>query len=204
MDESDVTLIKASWRDPEAFSELFNRHFVSVHAYCVRRGGRDRADDLAGETFRIAFERRRRYDLSMPDARPWLLGIALNTVRNDLRSRGRESAAYLRLGLLPAVVTDAGAAAVAHVDAQRDLTVVAAALHAAPVEEVDTLLLHVWEGLSYKEVGVALGVPVGTVGSRINRLRAHLRDLLDEAPDSTDELPQQTPPDLHEVKHGRT
>jgi RNA polymerase sigma-70 factor, ECF subfamily len=39
------------------------------------------------------------------------------------------------------------------------------------------LLLHVWEGLSYDDVADALGVPVGTVRSRLNRARRHLREL---------------------------
>jgi RNA polymerase sigma-70 factor (ECF subfamily) len=61
---------------------------------------------------------------------------------------------------------------------------------ALPEPERDALVLHVWEGLSYEEVADALGVPIGTVRSRLNRARGRLRELADasggEANDNTD------------------
>ena len=48
---------------------------------------------------------------------------------------------------------------------------------ALPGRERDTLLLQVWESLSYDGVALALGVPVGTVRSRLNRARGRLREL---------------------------
>ena len=54
---------------------------------------------------------------------------------------------------------------------------VAAAVTALPEPERDVLVLHVWEGLSYDDVADALGVPVGTVRSRLNRARRRLREL---------------------------
>ena len=54
---------------------------------------------------------------------------------------------------------------------------VADAVTALPEPERDALVLHVWEGLSYEEVADALGVPVGTVRSRLNRARGRLREL---------------------------
>jgi RNA polymerase sigma-70 factor (ECF subfamily) len=183
MGASDLSIIKASWRDPEVFSELFRRHFGFVRAYCARRGGLEGADDLAGETFRIAFERRRTYDITRLDARPWLLGIAHNTMRNSWRSQGRERAALARLAHLPPDVVDPAALAVNATDARSELAVLAAGLESLPLCDVDALLLHVWEGLSYTEVAAALDIPVGTVGSRISRVRSRLRELLEWAPD---------------------
>lgn len=46
-----------------------------------------------------------------------------------------------------------------------------------PAQERDALVLHVWEGLAYDEVADALGVPVGTVRSRLHRARRRLREL---------------------------
>ncbi len=48
---------------------------------------------------------------------------------------------------------------------------------ALPEPERDAVVLHVWEGLSYDDVAEALGVPVGTVRSRLNRARTRLREL---------------------------
>ena len=86
---TDAQAIGASLADPEAFAVLFDRHFDAIHGYAQRRVGPDLADEIAAETFTRAFDRRRRYDSSRDDARPWLLGIATNL----LRTTGGQSAA---------------------------------------------------------------------------------------------------------------
>lgn len=188
MAPTDAELVKISWREPERFAELFDRHFLAVLGFCARRAGQAEAEDLAGETFRRAFEHRRRYDVDHPDARPWLYGIARNAVSHKLRADGRRGIALGRLGGLEALsrVDDAAGIAAA-VDARRDLPVVLAALPSFPPGEVEALLLHVWEGLSYADVAVVLDVPVGTIRSRLHRLRGRLRELLPSQRDlSTD------------------
>jgi hypothetical protein len=60
-DASDAEVVVASRDDPPAFAAVFDRHAPDVHRYLDRRLGRDRADDLLGEVFRIAFERRHSY-----------------------------------------------------------------------------------------------------------------------------------------------
>ena len=63
------------------------------------------------------------------------------------------------------------------VDASKQWQRVAQAVTSLPEPERDALVLHVWEALSYEEVADALGVPVGTVRSRIHRARRRLREL---------------------------
>jgi len=63
------------------------------------------------------------------------------------------------------------------VAASRLLPTVVGAINQLPEAERDALLLHVWERLPYSEVAAALGIPVGTVRSRINRARTKLREL---------------------------
>ena len=75
---TDSEHIEASLRDPQAFTELFQRHAAPVHRYLVKRVGWQAAEDLVGETFATAFRQRGTYDLSRADARPWLFGIATN------------------------------------------------------------------------------------------------------------------------------
>ena len=53
------------------------------------------------------------------------------------------------------------------------------AIEALPDDERDALLLFAWEKLSYQSVAEALELPIGTVRSRLNRARAHLRELLE-------------------------
>lgn len=73
---ADAAIIERSLREPECFAELFDRYHAPIHGYAERRLTRPLADDIAAETFLIAFRRRDTYDLSRPDARPWLYGIA--------------------------------------------------------------------------------------------------------------------------------
>lgn len=74
----DGMAIEHALSRPEAFTEVFDRYFAGVHHYVARRAGRDRADDLASQTFLVAFERRCGYRDRFGSARPWLLGIATN------------------------------------------------------------------------------------------------------------------------------
>lgn len=176
---SDAELILRAATNPESFGELFERHFDAVFRFCERRVGRTEAEDLAGETFRRAFERRHLYDFERESARPWLFGIAMNLVKMELRSRAIHDRAYSRLATLADVSeSDNVARMLVQFSACDDLRAVAAVLVALPDDDVEALLLHVWDGLSYSEVAAALGIPVGTVRSRLSRLRRRLEAVI--------------------------
>jgi RNA polymerase sigma factor (sigma-70 family) len=161
---TDAQAIGASLADPDVFAVLFDRHFDAIHRYAQRRVGRDLADEIAAETFTRAFDRRRRYDTARADARPWLLGIAANLMRRHWRTERRRLDAYARSAERDqAELADPLAAELA------------AALKALPRREREPLLLFAWADLSYDEIAVALGLPLGTVRSRISRARGRLR-----------------------------
>lgn len=175
----DSQVMRESAADPQAFGQIFDRHFDAIYGFLHRRVGGSLADDLAGEVFRVAFESRHRFDLERSSARPWLYGIAANVVRRHRRTTGRRSAAYRRLALQD----DAGEhddldEAAAAMDARRRATELNDALARLATRDRDALLLHVWEDLSYTEVAEALDIPVGTVRSRLNRARRRLRTAL--------------------------
>ena len=69
---SDAAAIAASLESPTAFAVVFERHRPVIHRCLARRIGADLADELAAETFAVAFAKRRRYHVSVDDARPWL------------------------------------------------------------------------------------------------------------------------------------
>jgi RNA polymerase sigma factor (sigma-70 family) len=177
--EDDATLMRAALTDPASFGALFDRHFATVYRFCERRVGRSTAEDLAGETFRRAFEARHSYDLSRSSALPWLYRIALNLVRDTVRARAAEDRAYARLHALAGVgwLSEHDQAS-RRVEDRADLAVLARLLLAEPQQDVEALFLHVWDGLSYLDVAAALGVPVGTVRSRLSRLRHRLEERL--------------------------
>jgi RNA polymerase sigma factor (sigma-70 family) len=155
---------------PEAFTAVFDRHFVAVHRYLARRAGRDRAEDLASQTFMVAFERRRTYRDGLGSARAWLLGIATNILREDYRSEQRLLSTITHLGNEQWASAPGSAGGGGHED--YDL---AGALSRLDVGQRDALLLHVWGELSYGEIAESLDIPIGTVRSRISRACASLR-----------------------------
>ena len=172
--DGDGAAIACSLERPAAFAVVFDRHAAVIFRFLVRRVGRDTADELLGDTFRIAFERRTTFDVDRPSARPWLYGIATNLVAKHRRTEARRLRATARLAAdrEPDVATDR---VVSALDAERAWPSVLDGLTELPDGERDALLLHVWEELTYEEVADALAIPVGTVRSRLNRARSRLR-----------------------------
>ncbi|MDA0637662.1 RNA polymerase sigma factor [Nonomuraea sp. MCN248] len=174
---TDAEVIEQSWRDPAAFSTLFDRHAPALHRYVTRRLGDSLADDLVAETFLAAFRRRDRYDLRHADARPWLYGMAANLIGKHRRTEIRSYQALARTGVDDVVESyaDRVDARVSASAAQRDL---ARALAELSPDERDVLLMTAWADLGYEEVAQALGIPVGTVRSRLHRARKKTRAAL--------------------------
>jgi RNA polymerase sigma-70 factor (ECF subfamily) len=160
----DGTTIGESLSTPEAFADVFDRHFAAVHRYLARRAGADIADDLAAQTFTLAFANRRRYRDELGTARPWLLGIATNLLRDQARRDRRRLQTVERLHRerVSFVTTD-------------DDGRLGSALTTLDPDQRDALLLHAVGELTYAEIAAALEVPIGTVRSRISRACAALR-----------------------------
>jgi RNA polymerase sigma factor (sigma-70 family) len=189
-DADDATVIQLSRHEPEQFTVLFRRHAPHMQRYVVRRLGQDAADDIVAETFLLAFRQRNSYDQVRADARPWLYGIANNLIGHHRRAEIRLYRALARTGADPVAeaFTDRVDDRVSAGRASRQL---AGALAQLSAELRDTLLLVAWGDLSYEEAATALGVPVGTVRSRISRARSKLRRTLDGTdPATSGEEPQ--------------
>ncbi|MFJ3715140.1 RNA polymerase sigma factor [Streptomyces sp. NPDC090057] len=190
---SDGSVIERSWETPDAFAVIFDRHADDIHRYIARRLGTDTADDLMAETFVIAFQRRRRYDVSHPHARPWLYGIATNLIGRHRRNEARRLRALSRMASLPEgreeqagpedAVTDGVGTAGAH-------GTLAGALAELPPRYRDVLLVVAWGELDYAEAAQALGLPVGTVRSRLHRARTRLRRALGGPEATTSTAPE--------------
>jgi RNA polymerase sigma factor (sigma-70 family) len=151
----DGAIIAASRRDPARFAEIFDRHWLRIHRYCVSRAGAA-GEDVAAETFRVALDARRRFDCSRDDAGPWLFGIATNLLRSRLRADTRRTRALARLHQHDEA--DVADGALDRVEAQALGPHVAAALRQLSPIYRDALLLHVWGELSYEQVAEATHV----------------------------------------------
>jgi RNA polymerase sigma-70 factor (ECF subfamily) len=172
----DATVIACSVRSPECFGTIFRRHGPAIYRYIARRLGPDSAEDLVAETFVVAFRRRARYDGAYPDARPWLYGIATRLISRYRRDEIRFFRAIARTGVDPASEALDGPV-IDRVAAQAARPELAEALSGLSQGQRDVLLL-VASGLSYPEAGRALGVPAGTVSSRLVKARRIVRDAL--------------------------
>jgi RNA polymerase sigma-70 factor (ECF subfamily) len=192
-DESDAEVIARSLREPDCFAVLFRRHVAVITRYAVRRLGPDAAEDVVAEVFLAAFRQRGQYRPAGPDARSWLFGIATNLVGRYRRAEVRQYRAFARTGLdvVAEPFTDRVDERVSARSASRRL---AAGLAGLPAHYRDVLLLVAWGELSYEETAQALGVPVGTVRSRLSRARSRLhRALGGSDPSALDEPgPQRT------------
>lgn len=170
---SDAWYIGASRVDHAMFTVLYDRHALALYRYAYARVGVEPAEDMVSETFLVAFRRRQQYDVSRPDARPWLFGILTKEISHHRR---RERARYRALARLHASEIDADAAerALGSAAAHAIRAPLAKALAELPARDRDVLLLIAWGELSYEETAQAVGVPVGTVRSRLHRARRKL------------------------------
>jgi RNA polymerase sigma factor (sigma-70 family) len=162
--------------DADALGRLFDRHHRAIYNYCFRHTSDwVTAEDLTSIVFLEAW-RRRDVELTSGFVLAWLFGIARNVVRNRKRSERRHRAALARLPIefrTPSFADDADA----RLDAERAMRAILAAAKRLPRREGEVLSLCVWSGLSYEEAVLSLGVPVGTVRSRLSRARQRLREL---------------------------
>lgn len=163
-----------SLEDPAAFEAAFTANFPHVHRYLARRVGSALADDLTAETFAIAFRRRQSFDPSLGGLRGWLFGIATNLLRAHWRDEQHLFALEARIVAEPGPPAESDDQALATWAAPH----LARALGVLSRDQRDVLLLHTWAELSSQEIALALGLPAGTIRSRLSRARAELRDYL--------------------------
>jgi RNA polymerase sigma factor (sigma-70 family) len=168
---SDAELIGWSLAgDGEAFVGVVRRHEVAVGAYLSRRAGSVVAKDLLGEVWLGAFRSRSTYDRSFSDARPWLYGVARNTLRHHWRSLPTEElfadVADVASGWDPWPAVDERF--------DTDAALRTALMHLRPAER-DVLTLVVWEDLSVADAARALGIPAGTAYRYLHQARLTLR-----------------------------
>jgi RNA polymerase sigma-70 factor (ECF subfamily) len=180
---SDEDLMERCVEDSEeAFRTLVERYKSRMLNVITRYiGDRERAYDLTQEVFMRVFIHRRRYRRSGKFS-TWIYTIAVNLAKNEIRRKVR-----LNKVIPVDTVTEMNEAGTIYLTdtapgadeavAQRDLSrVVREAIDRLPAKYREVLILRDIQDLSYTEIGEILGIPGGTVRSRINRARLALKD----------------------------
>ncbi|MGI5240791.1 RNA polymerase sigma factor [Dactylosporangium sp. CA-139066] len=161
----------------DRFADVFERHYEHIYAYAARRLGPDLGEDVAAETFLVAYDRRDTFDPRRAEARPWLYGIAANLIMRHSRAEARRYRALAR-GADPGEGPDETDAIAGRVDARLARARLAAALRRLAPADREVLLLVAWAGLNQQEAAAALGIPPGTARSRLHRARQEMRKAL--------------------------
>ncbi|UUU23722.1 RNA polymerase sigma factor [Streptomyces sp. DSM 40750] len=168
--------------DPSAFAELFDTYARAVYNHAFRLAADwSTAEDVMAATFMEAWRLRDRVDPEGGSLRPWLLGIATNTARNQFRSNRRYRAAAEAAAAAELSVPDHAEEVADRLDGRQRLATALTALAALRRPEREVIALCLGEGLDYEAAAEALGIPVGTVASRLSRARKKLRKVADVA-----------------------
>jgi RNA polymerase sigma-70 factor, ECF subfamily len=169
----------------ERFTALYEEHFARVWAYVVGRVGRQAAEEVASDTFAVAWRRQR----EIPDgaALPWLLGVARNVARGSVRGAARRGqlAERLRSRTSPDAVREPDVA-----DGVVARAAVLRALATLSDGEREVLTLVAWHGLAAPDAAGVLGCSRATFAVRLHRARRRLeRALRDAGEDSPPAAP---------------
>lgn len=179
---SDEDLMgRAAADDERAFAELVKRYQGRVTNLISRvLNDRECSDDLAQEVFVRVYVHRRNYRRGAKFS-TWLFTIAANLAKNEIRRRVRRRN-WFSLDALQEVLSDSTMVLADTAEGQESSLqraqlqgVIGKAIAAVPEKYRLALVLRDVEGLAYEEIGQVLGIPGGTVRSRINRARSMLK-----------------------------
>ncbi|MCT9011274.1 RNA polymerase sigma factor [Streptomyces rhizosphaerihabitans] len=163
--------------DRAAFAELYDQYARAVYNHALRLTGNwSQAEEVMSETFLAAWRGRERLEPDSGSLAPWLLGIATHKAHNANRSL-RRRLAFLARSPQPRPVEDFAEEAAGRIDDARRLALVHEALGRLRRQEREVFALCVSAGLDYRQAAQTLGIPVGTVRSRLSRARARLARL---------------------------
>ncbi|WP_235030575.1 RNA polymerase sigma factor [Nonomuraea solani] len=153
--------------DSHRFTSMYDECRQRVWAYVVSRAGRQVADEVVSETFAIAW---RRLDDVPEPALPWLLGVARNVLRDNVRAEVRREAIRAELRAW----TEGDVA-----DLVTERMGVLRALASLEEDDREILILVAWHGLSPKEAARVIGCSSAAYRVRLHRARKRLKQAME-------------------------
>jgi RNA polymerase sigma factor (sigma-70 family) len=159
-------------RNADAFRALYREHYRTVCRYLAARADRELVEDVAAETFLVAWRRQ----AQLPDhVVPWLLTTAGHCLANQRRARQRSAALFDRLAALHAGSAPGTDDDLVRREQRRALL---AALADLGERDRELLLLTHWDGLAPRDAGVVLGLSPVLLRARLHRASRRLRQAL--------------------------
>jgi len=160
------------WRagDREAGNALFARHFRPLFRFFRTKVADPIAEDLTQVSFLACVDGRDKFR-NASSFRTYLFAIARNQLFLHFRKRGRQDAV---VAFETVSMVDLGAGPSTLVAAQAEQRLLLRALRRIPVDFQIAIELYYWEGVSTSGIATVLGIPEGTVRSRLTRARDHL------------------------------
>lgn len=165
-------LARVSRGDLGGLGELYDRYAPAVHAFARRAAPGDDAEDIVQNVFLRLLATAQSFDARAPSARAWIFGVTANVMRERRRSLARLGRVLGELLVEPREPTPAPGAA--GVDLERALS------RLSEPKRVVLLLAEV-EGFACPEIAAMLGIPVGTVWTRLHHARRQLRRYYDQS-----------------------
>jgi RNA polymerase sigma-70 factor (ECF subfamily) len=187
IDCSDEDLLAAFRRGQrEAFGVLVRRYEGELYGYLRRYlGDGELADDVFQNTFLQVFTKIRQYEQGRP-VRPWLYTIATNQAIDALRRASRHQALSLDqereelrgadMPQLMGFLESRGPSPLDHVQGEERRQLVRAGVERLPAFLRQVVVLAYYQGLPYKDIADIMGIPVGTVKSRLHAALVRLHD----------------------------
>ena len=171
----DALLARTASGDQTAFRALYDRTSGRLFAICLRIArNRTLAEDFLQEAYARVWERSPQFDPQRGSALAWMIALTRNHAIDVIRTRGRE---VLSVDGTEFEVPDQPALAPA--EARLDYPAISRAL-AELDEGPRRAIMHAYlDGMSYQEIGAALGIPIGTAKTWVSRGIAKLRRSLD-------------------------
>lgn len=174
-DDDDFALLEA-WRrgDKVAGAELFERHYEGVARFFHNKVSEESQEDLLHDTFEGCLKAVARFR-GQARFRNFLFAIARNVLAEHLRRRHRRQARTgPEVDLEETPAADFGLSPIGAAIQREEQRLLLEALRRIPLKHQITLELHYWEELKTEDIAEVLGIPVGTVRTRLLDGRAHL------------------------------
>lgn len=166
---SEAIIERCKSGDRSAMRHVYEHCSQGVYILMVRMVGRQDADDLTQQVFLQMFRKLDQFK-GQSKLETWLHRLAVNEALQNLRKRKRQNASQLTFDPL---ASDSD-----QIIRQEESHLLDEAISKLEPELRAVLTLKEQQGLSYREIADAVGIPEGTVGSRLNRARRELREAL--------------------------